>query len=313
MFTATEWRNWGYYGLICLDGLLPKRYLSHIALLFEAAYLLNGDSLTFLNLQRAEELLTKYVKDFEKLFGIECMTYNIHLIGHLCTTGRNWGPFWVHSAFSFESMNRKIIGNVTSSNGMAWQIYTRFLMDKFIKNAAWDPSISNETKIFLKSELNVKAYSDNENPLEYSDHTFKGLGKARSPSKQELEEIELAGYQCAQLRVFRKAKIDGIEYRCCDFNPKTKFSNSIAFLPSVGFADIVNIVEWESNDITIHGMFTRPVRHDGFALGTTFIHKVCARENIVFVPTDNNISPAFKVDIPRGLYMIKLPNIWETD
>ena len=142
-------KDWGYYGLQSLEGILPKTHFKHLALLFEAAYILNKDSIIPTDLNRAEEFITSYVERFQDMFGLAQMTYNIHLLTHLCETVRKWGPLWVHSAFVFESMNRKVMQNITSPKGIPGQIYTRFLMHKFIQNVCYDPSVRQETREFI--------------------------------------------------------------------------------------------------------------------------------------------------------------------
>lgn len=66
---ASEWRNWLDYAPICLQDVLPKKYVTHLALLSEAIHHLNSDCLTPTNLERCDMLLKKFVKLFQKYYG----------------------------------------------------------------------------------------------------------------------------------------------------------------------------------------------------------------------------------------------------
>ena len=205
-------------------------------------YILNKDSIIPTDLNRAEELITSYVERFQDMFGLAQMTYNIHLLTHLCETVRRWGPLWVYSAFVFESMNRKIMQNITSPNGIPGQIYTRFLMHKFIQNVCYDPSVRQETREFIsklfKSGINEYIMQAPQDLIH-----FKGLGKGlvREPLISEIRLLERAGYHCNEF-TYNKARISSVEYRCESFKPNTKFSNSLVFCDSVGFGRIFNIL-----------------------------------------------------------------------
>lgn len=119
---ASEWRNWLDYGPICLKEVLPAKYVHHFALLSKVIRYLNSDSITSDNLDRCEMLLKAYIKLFQQYFGDENMTSNVHLMANLVEVVRNWGPIWVDEAFTFESMNRKIMNFVTSSFAQTDQV-----------------------------------------------------------------------------------------------------------------------------------------------------------------------------------------------
>lgn len=91
MWKASEWRSWLIlYSLICLKGVLPYKYLLHLALFVSGINILLQDSITLDMLQRAEKLLTKFVVLFQKYFKERAMSFNVHLILHLCKSVRNW-------------------------------------------------------------------------------------------------------------------------------------------------------------------------------------------------------------------------------
>lgn len=177
-FKASEFRNWLlYYFLVCFDGVLERKYLKHFALLSQAIYYLNQASITVDELNKAEILITQYIEDFEQLFGIENMTFNVHLLRHLPETIRNWEPMWAHNAFTFESWNHRIIESILSPKDRVIQAATRFSIMKFISNMSHEDSVSFETKLYLDSLFPSFHFSDDSRPF-----ITKGISTASSYS-----------------------------------------------------------------------------------------------------------------------------------
>lgn len=54
-------------------------------------------------LKTCEQNLLKFVDEYEILYGVPCMTFNVHLVEHLVESVRNSGPLWETSAFPFEN------------------------------------------------------------------------------------------------------------------------------------------------------------------------------------------------------------------
>lgn len=54
--------------------------------------------------------------------GDNSCTMNVHLLRHLVTCVRNWGPLWVYSCFSFESMNGHLKALFHGSRDMSKQV-----------------------------------------------------------------------------------------------------------------------------------------------------------------------------------------------
>lgn len=103
---ANEWQNWLLiYCSVCLKHALPSRYYDHFQLLVESIEKLLGPCLTEENIIESEGLLQQFVKDCEQLYGINEMKFNVHLLLHIASCARNFGPLWAFSLFCFEDMN----------------------------------------------------------------------------------------------------------------------------------------------------------------------------------------------------------------
>lgn len=128
---ASEWRSWLiWYMLICLRGLLPLKYLQHLSLFVTAMQLLLQESISKDQITIADALLLRFVVQFQKYFGKVSMTFNVHLLLHLSTSVKNWGPLWTHNAFAFENENRLVLQMKTSPHLIAIQVARKFLFHK---------------------------------------------------------------------------------------------------------------------------------------------------------------------------------------
>ena len=110
LWKASEWRSWIiWYALPCLQDLIPKKYITHLALLVSAINILLQESVTISELDKVQNLLTKFAVYMQKYFGKRSMTYNMHLLDHIVKSVKDWGPLWMNNTFDFEDENRILL------------------------------------------------------------------------------------------------------------------------------------------------------------------------------------------------------------
>lgn len=124
---ASEWQNWLFVSPLLLRGLLGRKYINHFKLLVESVHMLCRPTVYEDELNLAERDITAFVKSVKVLYGEEHCTYNVHILLHLVSCVRDWGPLMGSSAFSFESFNGELVSKVTSSKGVLYQITRRYL------------------------------------------------------------------------------------------------------------------------------------------------------------------------------------------
>lgn len=104
LWKASEWRSWLiWYCLICFKGILPQKYLLHLALLVTAIHICLQKSISHSMISTINELLLKYVIQMQSFFGEHAMRYNVHLLLYIPSSIRNWGPLWTTNTFLFEN------------------------------------------------------------------------------------------------------------------------------------------------------------------------------------------------------------------
>lgn len=81
-----------YIVIILMNGIMPAKYFLNLCMLVEGIALLNGSSISQSDMDKADELLTQFCKDFQNLYGYRHMSGNIHLLRHFKQCVADCGP-----------------------------------------------------------------------------------------------------------------------------------------------------------------------------------------------------------------------------
>ena len=188
---ASEWRAFLlYYSPILFEILLPKKYFLHWLLLFEAIHRLISRHITAQDITIARLCLCKFVLQFEELYGLENVSFNVHLLTHLCDNVQDFGPLWATSAFVFEDANQHLLAMSHGTRGIHVQMVKRFLgYRKITAGARVQMANASEhvAEVYMKlseSSAHIKTASRSNN--------FVGLGSPHmtSLSLSECEALE---------------------------------------------------------------------------------------------------------------------------
>ena len=100
---CSELENMEFYiGVLIAENILDQKYIDHFLTYVIALRLLTKDKVELDDISCASTLLNYFVMRFEKLYGLEHMTYKLHTLTHLPLQVLNFGPLHKHSAFHFE-------------------------------------------------------------------------------------------------------------------------------------------------------------------------------------------------------------------
>ncbi|XP_043472768.1 uncharacterized protein LOC122511002 [Leptopilina heterotoma] len=153
---ASEWQAWLlFYCLPCLECVLPDNdsqtdkktginIIKHTSLLVQSIFVLLQKSITSAELQQCEYDLLKFVGEFELLYGIGNMTFNVHTLLHLVQSVQMSGPLWATSAFPFENGIFYLKKQVTGPKGIYDQIAHRILQRNSFK-CLWKQTTQSES------------------------------------------------------------------------------------------------------------------------------------------------------------------------
>lgn len=95
-----------FYSLPILRRFLPNKFVQHWSLLVEGISILLKTAIMENDVYNAQRYLFQFVKDVEKLYGKEHLSFNLHLLTHLPKSVLKWGPLWTHSAFCYENYHQ---------------------------------------------------------------------------------------------------------------------------------------------------------------------------------------------------------------
>ena len=91
-FKANEFRSLMHHGsTVLLNAMLPK-YRRHFALLLAAVNTASKDVIQHCDILFIENLLKKFVQEWQQIFGLRHMSSNIHSLVHLHQSVKFMGP-----------------------------------------------------------------------------------------------------------------------------------------------------------------------------------------------------------------------------
>ena len=134
---ATENRTFCFfYSPIALKDLLPLEYYEHWLLFVNGCLELFRKDVTSDNIKTATRLFDKFVLLVPELYGLENVTYNVHLLQHISQFVKYWGAPWANSAFLFEDAGGDLIRQFHGTRYVSEQIFTNFLAKPRLKRYA---------------------------------------------------------------------------------------------------------------------------------------------------------------------------------
>lgn len=101
-----------FYALPCLEDLLPPRNFSNLKHFVNALHILLSGSISPAQLSEAATSLSNFTTGYQRLYGIQNVSYNLHLCRHLIDMVIQHGPLYCYSNFIFESGNGYLVSLV---------------------------------------------------------------------------------------------------------------------------------------------------------------------------------------------------------
>lgn len=103
-----------FYLPIAFEGLLEATKLKHFNLLSAGIYILLKTQISKEEFNEASKMLDDFADQFERIYGSECVTMNIHVLRHYKCSVYDCGPLWATSMFGFEK-NIGVLGKTVNS------------------------------------------------------------------------------------------------------------------------------------------------------------------------------------------------------
>ena len=144
-FSADQWKNWTiYYSLIVLHNKLPKEHLECWRHFVLACRKLLSYKLSHVDIQLGDALLLQFCKRFERLYGKDSVTPNMHMHAHLKACIDDFGPLHSFWLYAFERYNG-ILEHIPNNNRcIEPQLMQRFIDDGVVQSTAPPEEFSAE-------------------------------------------------------------------------------------------------------------------------------------------------------------------------
>jgi hypothetical protein len=213
---ANEWRSFLlFYGYLCFDGVLGRKYLEQFCMLSSAFYLLLQKSICDEDIVKAERYLLQYVYLAQRHFGKKQMHYNVHILIHVCKAVRDWGPLWTHNTFVFETENRHLGQMHTSPGRVALQLTRRYLTFRSLPKLC-EKYASSETPLdFIEDITGRKLVSF----LRCGQTVLIGQGTSKVLAEEEERCIAEAGIQHpANIKSYSRMFYKGVQYTTREYS-----------------------------------------------------------------------------------------------
>ena len=213
-----------------LKDVLPALYYQHIIQLSHVMFKFQCEFISYADVDYLSTCMNNLVCTFEQLYGLEHMSYNVHLLWHMPDCIRNWGPLWCYSAYSFESANGLFLKLFHGTQAVSKQIASSFLLLQRIHEMVPFTVSSDTNHTYLKLLSKFVSGLD----LLNVNKSLSFLGKAfdKRGSFGDILTIELfLGFSISiELKSFRKLIVNGQIYYSVLYTRNTKRCNSVVLL-----------------------------------------------------------------------------------
>ncbi|XP_068678691.1 uncharacterized protein [Montipora foliosa] len=137
-FTADQFKNWALvFSTFALKGVLPDRHLQCWKLFVKACHILCSTVINTSEVKLADELLVKFCRTVEDLYGTSVVTPNVHLHCHLCECILDFGPVYGFWCFSFERYNGILGVMHVNNHQIEVQLMRKFIERQQVRNMSW--------------------------------------------------------------------------------------------------------------------------------------------------------------------------------
>ena len=259
---GSMWRTWLLFcGTVCLQDLIPEKYISHFALLSHAVFLISQDEVMPEDLPVINQYIVKYVALFERYFGIDHMYYNIHLMLHFHDCLIRLGPSWVYSTFGFESWNRKCITmQIHSAQGAVDQVAHRHMIRTLVNVAQF---LDLDLAPHIKEQLDNILLSKKRNvTYQVGNAYFLGEEKVKIAAGEWLEVLRREGYRGAVTEFFTYEKLlyRSVLYNAAGCSSRAQVDDSEVYTWKNTFGSVLCFVRFAHQGQEIAGVFMQ--EHD---------------------------------------------------
>jgi hypothetical protein len=241
---ASEWRNFLlFYSPIALRNVLPSKFYDHwMLLVFAINTLLSCPS--FDDVTKVDLALHKFVVLVGVLYGVQYTSFNVHLLTHISTAVKNWGPLWAHSNFIFENNNGMLLKLFNGTQAVPKQICKTFLKLRIAKSVYETNAHMLSETVCLLLDQNFNCTPNHTNLATFGLAKCLGTSLTCNLTRQELFAIEnytQSRFPHCIVKSFQRAIVHGAILSCEAYAAKFGRNDSYIILDNGVMGAIVKI------------------------------------------------------------------------
>ncbi len=320
---VSEWRSFLLFALSILNGVLLKNFWIHLFLLVFAMHILLGEKVKRCDIEVAERALKKFTMQFEKLYGAANMKFNVHLLTHIATGVRNWGPLWATSTFSFESFNGTLLHYFHGTTHVPEQIVKSFLCwrNLTLKAEKYMADANDGVKNIFSGLLNTNLSTSNSTSLNENVRVFGSPCQGKLSVLQKLAIKDLLGVTVGHCVCYHCFVIKGILYHSSRNRSLKKRINSTVEVQDGRLCRILSMAVFRTEHLSMQCVLVKELMKTGRQLcrdgqlniASTFVSEVLETKNVYAVPTDLFYRKCVLIPTRDKEFVIPLPNHMERD
>lgn len=129
LYKANEFKNFIFYTSIGLIDYLPDLYFNNVLKYIIFLRILCQEKLNEDDLILCQVLIEDFISEYQELYSLDNMTYNLHAHLHLVFQASKFGPINKTSAFAFEGMFKNFREMYQGTCGFAGQIVKKLQIE----------------------------------------------------------------------------------------------------------------------------------------------------------------------------------------
>jgi hypothetical protein len=190
LFKANEYRNLYFYSLIyILKDILEHTYYEHFLQYILFLRILTKDLISNDEIEYSRYLISKYIQEFETLYGSKLLKYNLHAHLHLPDQVAGFGSLNKSSAFcgegAFKMFDQEFNGTVNIANQIVNNLHLKIENNKHFSKAEIDKIKDIEFKDFASKLYDLKHTYSIENSPKFTDRIINRLSFEQLPHDEQ--------------------------------------------------------------------------------------------------------------------------------
>ena len=122
-WTAYEYMSWILtYSLYALEGILEEKHLSVWHIFVRACCHLIQPTVSKIDIEEGHRLLVQFVKEVQNVYGLSCITPNMHMCMHIKEDMYNYGSLYATWLFPYERFNFELGSTKTNRRSIEVQL-----------------------------------------------------------------------------------------------------------------------------------------------------------------------------------------------